>query len=117
MGDAVVIDDSAAGTVVHLHPEQKLIVKLPGESGSTGYRWKTVSGLGRSLMQTDHSFKSDAPPPAPGQPPMVGGGGTAVFTFVAKYHGRTNLKLALLPPGRHRKPATLFHIYIEVGHP
>ena len=117
MGDAVIVEEAAARTVVHLHPDQKLIVKLAGESGSTGYRWKVVSGVGRSLLQTDRSFQSDAPPPAPGAPPMVGGGGTAVFTFVAKHHGRSDLKLALLPPGRHRKPAKFFQIFVDVGHP
>jgi len=116
MGDAVIVEEAAAGTVVHLHPEQKLIVKLSGESGSTGYRWSVVSGVGRALVQTDRSFQSDAPPPAPGQPPMVGGGGIAVFTFVAKHHGRTSLKLALLPPGRHRKPAKFFQLAIDISH-
>jgi predicted secreted protein len=116
MGDAVIVDESAAGTIVHLHPDQKLIVKLPGESGSTGYRWKVVSGVGRALVQTDRSFQSDAPPPAPGKPVMVGGGGTAVFTFVAKHRGHSDLKLALLPPGRHRKPAKFFHVIVDIGH-
>jgi predicted secreted protein len=117
MGDAVIVEDAAAGTVVHLHPEQKLIVKLSGESGSTGYRWSVVSGVGHALVQTDRSFQSDAPPPTPGRPPVVGGGGTAVFTFVAKHHGHSNLKLVLLPPGRHRKPAKFFHVLVDVGHP
>jgi predicted secreted protein len=101
--------------VVHLHPEQKLILKLP-ENSSTGYRWTVIAGLGHGLMRTDRSYQSDAPPPPPGAPVIVGAPGTAVFTFLAKHHGRTELKLALLPPGRHRKPAKFFQLHIDI-HP
>jgi predicted secreted protein len=116
MGDAVLLDDSAAGTIVPLHTGQKLILKLP-ENSSTGYRWKVVAGIGRSLAQTDRSYQSDTPPARPGEPAIAGAPGTAVFTFVAKHHGKTGLKLALLPPGGHRKPAKFFALSINVAHP
>jgi predicted secreted protein len=112
----VLLDGSAAGTVVQLHPEQKLILRLP-ENSSTGYRWKTVAGIGRNLVQTDRSYQSDTSPASPGEPGKAGAPGTAVFTFVAKYHGKTNLQLALLPPGGHRKPAKFFRLAVEIAHP
>jgi hypothetical protein len=68
-------------------------------------------------VQSDRSYQSDAPPPAPGKPHRVGVPGTAVFTFVAKHHGKTRLQLALLPPGGHRKPAKFFSLAIDISRP
>jgi len=92
-----------------------LALRLPGESGSTGYRWKLISGTGWQLAQTARSYESTTPPPAPGQPVMVGGGGIAIFIFTARHRGVVPLRLALLPPGRGRKPAKMFHVRVHVG--
>ncbi len=86
-----------------LHVGQKLVVRLPGESGSTGYHWKLLSGAGRFLVQKERKFVPDHPPPPPGAPPVVGGGGKAVYVFEARHAGKSALSLGLFSPGRKRK--------------
>jgi predicted secreted protein len=112
----VSVSDSASGTTVKLHGGETLTIALSGESGSTGYAWKLLSGRGKVLGLTDHSYKSDLPPPAPGQPAVVGGGGTATFVFTAKHPGTAFVRLGLYPPGRHRHVAKIFRLKVVVSY-
>jgi predicted secreted protein len=98
---------------VKLHVGQKLVVRLPGESASTGYRWKLLSGTGRFLLQKDRKFVRDHPPRPPGSPPVVGGGGKAVYVFEARHAGRSALSLGLYSPGRKR--TRLFSVKLVIG--
>jgi len=113
--DSVTVDLSAKGTEIQLHTGQTLVVRLTGESPSTGYGWRVVSNPSHHMAQLDRGSIPDHPPPAPGQPPLVGGGNTAVFTFKAQSPGKALLKLALFPPGRRRKPVAFFDLRIVVG--
>jgi predicted secreted protein len=110
----VSVTDDASGTTVKLHGGDPLTISLSGESGSTGYAWKLLSGRGKVLALADHSYKSDLPPAVPGKPAMVGGGGTATFIFTAKHPGTAFVRLGLYPPGRHRHIAKIFRLKVIV---
>jgi predicted secreted protein len=109
--DVTVGDDSNYKSVT-LHSGQTLMLRLSGESPSTGYAWKLLTGTGPHLALTSHNFESDVP--APGQPPVVGGGGTSVYLFTAKRPGVAVLRLALYPPGRDRRIAKSFRLRVNV---
>jgi predicted secreted protein len=111
--DVTVGDDSNYKSVT-LHSGQTLMLRLSGESPSTGYAWKLITGTGTHLTLTSHNFDSDAPPPAPGQPPLVGGGGTSVYLLTAKRPGVAVVRLALYPPGRDRKIVKSFRLRVVV---
>jgi predicted secreted protein len=111
----VTFGDEANGTGLTLHPGQKLILRLPGESPSTGYGWRILGGLGPHVKLIDRTAVSDLPPPPPGQPAMAGGGGTAVYRFVAERPGPALLRLGLFPPGHGRPVARVFRLRVTVA--
>ncbi len=107
----VTLDNGADGTEIHIHPGQKLVLRLSGESGSTGYRWKLISGPSHHLVQIARTYESNV------KPPNVGGGGTAVYTFALHHPGKADLKLGLFPPGRGRPADHFFTLHVDIDHP
>ncbi len=110
----VTVGNDANGTAVNLHPGQMLILRLAVCRGC-GYEWRVLSTGNGQLGKPVTTLESNVPPPAPGQPPMLGGNSTAVFTFTAGRPGATDLRLALYPPGRGAAAGQIFRLHVVVS--
>ncbi len=84
----VQLDQSADGTTVEIASGGKLIIALPSNP-TTGYSWAVVDPTGGLTQQGDPAFV-----PAGSTQPVVGAGGTEVFTFTAGDQGEYKLGLA-----------------------
>ena len=78
--------ETDSGRTVELLRGDKLIIQMEA-APTTGYSWEAVS-LDTSILkqQGDPEYKQ-------GQPGMMGGGGTVVFTFQVVGKGQTELKM------------------------
>lgn len=110
----VTVGTDANGTTVNLHPGQMLILRLAVCRGC-GFHWRVLAAGNGQLGKPSTTLESSAPPAAPGQPPMLGGIGTAVFTFTAERSGSTDLRLALYPPGRGAGATQTFRLHVAVS--
>jgi inhibitor of cysteine peptidase len=90
-GATVTLLETDSGRTVELVRGDKLIIQMEA-SPTTGYTWEAVS-LDTSVLkqQGDPEFKE-------GQPGMMGGGGTLVFTFQAVGKGQIELKMVYHQP-------------------
>lgn len=88
------LDDTHNGMQKELTRDQVLFVTLESNP-TTGYSWQ-VDELDQSILRQvgDSEYKSSAP----GNPPVVGAGGTETFRFETVSVGNTTLKLVYRRP-------------------
>jgi predicted secreted protein len=110
----ITVDDSANGTSVKMPVGETLTVRLSGASGSTGYHWLVLRGSGLWLTLESQTMEPDAPPPAPGAPPMLGGSATTVLVFKAKRPGFAIVRAALYPPGNRVRVAKIYRLKVAI---
>lgn len=108
MASAASADSTSPGrtsTAIYLFKGQTLTVAVNrADSGSTGYHWRVASKGTSAVLK----LKSSRPSPS---------GKSQVLTFTARAVGYTHLRLAYVPPGRHRKAARKFDDQVVVNKP
>jgi len=112
------VGDDANGTTVHLHPGQKLIVRLT-ENRAAGYNWRLASGPGAHLSKPERTFEPEsAAPPVPAPPSHVPGApnGTAVFVFTAERPGVASVQFVQYSPWHRHSTRRTFRLRVVVGH-
>jgi predicted secreted protein len=110
-----VIGSHANGTTVHLHPGQKLVVRL-AEQRTAGYNWRQVTGSGAHLSRPSRSFEPEpgaAPRPGAHAPNAVDG--IAIFVFTAEHPGATRVQLDLYSPWHRHSTRHSFAVRVVVG--
>lgn len=106
----VQLTDSDDGTTVQLANGGTLIVALPSNP-TTGYSWSVSESSGAQLqLQGEPAFV-----PAGSTTPVLGAGGTEVFTFKAVDDGKADLKLEYRRPFEpNAAPEKTFSASVEI---
>lgn len=108
--EAKTVTVKTSGRSVALKKGDRLVVKLD-ENPSTGYAWATLAKP--SFLKQLNSVYTAAPQPTTG-PPVVGGGGTRVFTYSALRKGSGTLSLVYRRSFDKAHPGGSFKVKVTV---
>jgi inhibitor of cysteine peptidase len=98
------------GKTISIAPNQSIALSLTSNS-STGYRWKFIAEPDAKILKL---ASSDYIPSNTSATPLVGSGGTDVWTFQATGSGTTSLKLGYFPPANPNQAANTFEMTVTV---
>ena len=86
--DAKIVGLADSGSLVRLHPEQELVLKL-NSNPTTGYAWRIDQTINQTVLLPDGSkFDQTSQQRARGEEV-----GTQLLRFIAQQPGRTRLKM------------------------
>ncbi len=91
--------------------QNQVIVLTLNSNPSTGYRWKYITEPDARILKF---VSSEYIPSNTSATPLVGAGGTDVWTFQAIGSGTTSLKLGYFPPANPNQAANTFEIKVTV---